>query len=238
MKSIGYVVTAVVLAVLGAVVLAFALIERRIASAEEMLASLDLVKAGAAYDRLEKDLGSARYVPWLSGDEVDRIRVRRAAVRYWNGDYDNVLVIRDANAGQRADPELLFIAANSIFRAGQRVASDAQDRLRTIDEARSAYQAVLSASAGHPDAAFNYEYLAVLRDELTRSRLPRAPAAGNTARLPDPLPDPRTRTLHGREGAPPPPQSGDKFNIHVPEEPDERGKGKEPGTEQLLRRKG
>lgn len=235
MKSIGgYVVMTLVLTALGAVVLAGGLLDHRIARAEEALASLDFVETAEAYDELEQSVAYARYVPWMAGGALNRLRARRAAVRYWDGDYEALLAVtRDARGGEATDPDLLFIAANGIYRLGATRAADRQRMLRSIDAAREAYQVVLRESAGHPDAAFNYEYLGLVRDEIAKgqSRIPGPPGNGGGLALGRP-------TLHGREGAPPPGRKDEEFNIYVPEEPDERGKGVEPGSDELRRRKG
>lgn len=235
MKSIGgYVVVAVVLTALGAVALAGGLLEHRIARAEEALASLDFAETAAAYDELEQSVAYARYVPWIAGDALNRIHARRAAVRYWDGDYETLLAVtRDASGGETTDAELLFIAANAIYRLGLTRAPDRQSILRSLDDARGAYQVVLRESAGHPDAAFNYEYLGLIRDEIAkgRSRILGSPGSGDELAF-------GRQTLHGREGAPPAGRSKEEFNIYVPEEPDERGKGLEPGSDELRRRKG
>lgn len=234
MKSIsGYVVMAIVLAALGAVVLAGGRLEHRIAGAEESLAALDFVETAAAYDALDQSVALARYVPWMAGDALNRIRARRAAVRYWSGDYESLIAsTRDAVEGEATDVDVLFIAANATYRLGASPAADAQSLLRSIDAARGAYQVVLRESAGHADAAFNYEFLGRLRDEVAKGR--GRVAASQTAGALAPAP----QTMHGREGAPPPGRSLEDFNVYVPEEPDEQGKGKEPGPEEMRRRKG
>lgn len=228
MKSIGgYVAGGLVLAALGAVALAGGLIEHRIAHAKEALASLDFGETAAAYDKLEQYVAYARYMPWIAGDALNRIRARRAAVRYWEGDHDALLpVTRDASAGEQTDPELLFIAANATYRLGQKRAADRASMLRALDDARGAYQVVLRESTGHADAAFNYEYLALVRDEIAKGRRR------------DELAGLGKQTLHGREGGPPPAKRLDEFKILVPEEDQERQRGKEAGGDQLRRRRG
>ena len=236
MKTVGgYVVAALALAALGAVALAVGRLEHRIARADEALVSLDFVESARAYDDLEPYAGYARYVPWIGGDALRRMRASRAAVRYWGGEYDTLLSFaRGETAGGDADTELLFIAANAAYRLGQQRAADGPRMLRAIDDARAAYQAVLSEGPGHPDAAFNYEYLLGVRDDLAKGRLAasRTRAPGEEGRTPAP------QTLHGREGAPPPGRSQKEFKVYVPEDRDERTKQSEPGSDQVRQRKG
>ena len=150
MKSTGgYVVAALVFAALGAVALGGGLVEHRIARADEMLMSLDFAGTATAYDELAQYVDSARYVPWIAGAALDHVRARRAAARYWDGDYDAlVAVTRDASAeGNRA---VLFIAANSIYRLAQSRASDEQRLLRAIDDARDVYLVIIERGPRQP----------------------------------------------------------------------------------------
>ena len=236
MKTIGgYVVAALALVVLGGVALAVGRLEHRIAAADEALVSLDFVESARAYDELEQYAGYARYVPWIGGDALTRMRASRAAVRYWGGDYDALLSLaRGQTADGDADTELLFIAANAAYRLGQQRAADRPGMMRAIDDARAAYQVVLSEGGGHPDAAFNYEYLLVVRDDLAKGgRLAssRTPAPGDEGPQ-------APQTLHGREGAPPPGRSQKEFKVYVPEDRDERSKENERGGDQVRQRKG
>ena len=237
MKTIGgWVFAALALAALGVVALAAGRVEHRIAGAEQAFASLDLAESARAYDELEQSLAYLRFVPWVGGDAVRRMRASRAAVEYWNGDYDALLSLtRGEAAGENADPELLFIAANATYRLGQQRSADRDSMLRAVDDARAAYQVVLTESRGHADAAFNYEYLLAVRDELARAR----PAAAGRARPPgEEAAGQGQQTLHGREGGPPPERSQKEFKVYVPEDRDERTNETAPGSDQVRQRKG
>ena len=236
MRSIGaYVGAALALATLSAVALAAGRLEHGIARADEALVSLDFVESARAYDELDPYVGYARYIPWIGGDALKRIRANRAAVRYWDGDYDALLSLARGEAADAAsDADLLFIAANAAYRLGVQRAPDGPSMLRAIDDARTAYQVVLRDSGNHPDAAFNYEYMLVVRDRIaTGGRLPAAkPQAGDEGGAPAP------QTLHGREGAPPPGRSQKEFKVYVPEDRDERKNDSAPGSDQVRQRKG
>ena len=236
MRSIGaYVGAALALAALSAVALAVGRLEHGIARADEALVSLDFVESARAYDELEQYVGYARYVPWIGRDALARIRASRAAVRYWEGDYDALLSLaRGDAAGAAPDTELLFVAANAAYRMGLQRAADGPSLLRGIDAARTAYQVVLRDGGNHPDAAFNYEYMLVVRDRIaTGGRLAGAkPQAGNESTAP------AQQTLHGREGGPPPGRSQKEFKVYVPEDRDERKNDSAPGSDQVRQRKG
>lgn len=231
MKSIGgYVVAAVVGAVLGMAAVAVGLLEHRIARAEEAMASLDFTESVLAYDDLEQSLWYAEYLPWIADDTMTRVRARRAAVRYWGGDYDALLALTREQGNEESDTELLFIAANAMYRIGQERAADAAAMVRAIDDARAAYQTVLRQTDGHADAAFNYEYMMVMRDEIAKGTRRGAPAASRPMVV--------QHTIHGREGGPPPGRTDEEFKVFVPEDRDERSKGTTPGGDQMRQRKG
>jgi hypothetical protein len=235
MKTIGgWVFAALVLAALGAGAIAAGRVEHRIARAEQALAALDFVESALAYEELEQSLAYLRFVPWIGEDALRRMRASRAAVEYWDGDYDALLSLaRGESAGENPDPELLFIAANATYRLGQQRAADRDAMLRAIDDARAAYQVVLTESGGHADAAFNYEYLLGLRDGIARARLPsrvQPPGEEGSGQ--------GQQTLHGREGAPPPERSQKEFKVYVPEDRDESTNETEPGSDQVRQRKG
>lgn len=227
----GSVAAAVALAALGGLAVAVGTIEHRVARAEEALASLDYVETTRAYDELEPYVRYARYLPWSGGETLTRMRAHRAAVQYWQGDYGALAALgRETAEEGGTDADVLFLAANATYRLAQKRAFERQAVLRALDETRGAYQTVLRESAAHADAAFNYEYLGRMRDLVTKA--PGRPGSAN------PLADAGTRTLHGREGAPPPGRPEDDFKIFVPEEPEERGRGSDPGSDQLRRRRG
>ncbi len=232
MRTIGgQVAAALVLAVLGGMALAAGRVEHRMARAEEALAVLDFSAAARAYAELEEYEAYERFIPWLSSD-LKRFAAQRAAIRYWEGDYDAIAALRDP--GREADPDTLFIAANALYRLGQAHGADRQALLRALDEALAAYRAVLTRDGGKSDAAFNYEYVALVRNELIKGQrrtLPGAPVASGAA---DPA-----QTLHGREGGAPPDRPEDNQKLFVPADPDDGpDKSTAPGGEQLRQRKG
>ena len=237
MKSIGgYVVAAVACAVLGMAAVAAGLLEHRLADAEEAMVSLDFAESVRAYDALEGSLWYADYVPWVAEDALAQVRARRAAVRYWDGDYDALLALTRGQGDGEGDANLLFIAANAMYRMGQERAADPAAMLRAIDDARAAYQTVLRQTGGHADAAFNYEYMMVMRDDLAARSARRGPAAGAPVAVSRPVAVPHT--IHGREGGPPPGRTDEEFKVFVPEDRDERSKGTTPGGDQVRQRKG
>ena len=233
MRTIGgQLAASLILAALGGVAVATGRIEHRMARAEEAFAVLDFSAAARAYAELEEYEAYGRFVPWLASD-LKRLAARRAAIRYWEGDYDALVALRDPGRGE-ADPETLFIAANALYRLGQAHGADRQALLRALDEALDAYRAVLTRDGSQSDAAFNYEYVTFVRNELIegqRRTLPGAPVADGAA---DPAP-----TLHGREGGAPPDRPEDNQKLFVPPDPDDGpDRSTAPGGDQLRQRKG
>jgi hypothetical protein len=230
MRSIGgYAVAAVVLAVLGGAAVAAGRIEHRLAVAEEALASLDFAAAARAYEGLDEYMAYARFVPWLSAD-LRRVQAQRAAVQYWEGDYDALARLGDP---ETADAETLFIAANAVYRLGRARGADRAALTRALDQAIGAYRDVLTRDGARSDAAFNYEYLVMQRNELAKGRRGPSPA-GSGEEQPAPA-----HTLHGREGGPPPDQPEDNQKIFVPADPDDATEQElTPGGDQIRERKG
>ena len=234
MKRIGrYVVAAVVCAVSGAVAFAVGRLEHRIADAETAMASLDFATSERAYGELEQSLWYGDYAPWLAGETQRRIRAYRAAARYWQGDYEAIPELTRSDRDGEVNAQLLFLAANSLYRIGQQRAGTPADMLEAIDQARAAYQTVLRETATHPDAAFNYEYMVAARNQIARTTRRTASSPAGLARQAV-----VHHTIHGVEGGPPPGRTGEKFEIFVPQNEEERTKGTKSGGDQLRQRKG
>jgi tetratricopeptide (TPR) repeat protein len=231
MKSIGgYVVAALALVALGSVAIGVGRFQHRLAQADEALAALNFAESARAYAELEASVGYARYIPWLGDDALRRIRANHAAVHYWEGDYEALLSLAEVTDDD-IDPDLLFVAANAVYRVGQLRGADRQSLLRAVDAARAAYQVVLREHGNHPDAAFNYEYLLRVGDEIAMSDvLPSSVQPSGDESVP--------QTLHGREGAPPSGQAEEEFEVYVPEDRDEDERGTAPGSGEVRQRKG
>lgn len=127
-----------------------------------------------------------------------------ATVAYWLGQYGNVVPDTDTTA---SDAAVLRTAANAAFRDTQRDIPGTGSRqpgavVQRLDGVLQAYASAMKASARDLDAAYNYEYVARLRDQVARSqgkvRLGPAPAAAMAGDLP------AGSTIHGKPGMPPP----------------------------------
>jgi hypothetical protein len=169
----------------------------RVATAKERLATLDL----QVDDRLDADSNSAD------------IRRTRTTVEYWLGRYGEVT--EEANGD--LDAEVLLAAANAAFRLHEREGGAGPAQVQRLDGVLQAYVAVLKAAPEHMDAAYNYEYVSRVRDQMARSggkpvkEMPRTAAA---PRRPGDLP--AGPTLHGRPGGPPPDMKAEEMEVIAP----------------------
>lgn len=185
----------------------------RVAVAKERLATLDL----QVDDDLEADATRSDYLPnYLSiGAQPlsTDIRRTRTTVEYWLARYGEVI---DAANGD-LDAEVLLAAANAAFRTQERERGAGAAQVQRLDGVLQAYVAVLKAAPKHRDAAYNYEYVSRLRDQVARSggkpvkELPRTAAA---PRKPDDLP--AGPTVHGRPGGPPPDMKAEEMDVIAP----------------------
>lgn len=143
----------------------------------------------------------------------DAVRVANATAAYWLGRYDSVT----ADTGDaEADAEVLLTAANAAFRDSQRDPGAGPAAVQRLDGVLNAYASALKASPRSRDAAYNYEFVARLRDQAARSQgktvkpLSAPPAAAGDL--------PGGPTIHGRPGAPPPDAKMEDLQMLAPME--------------------
>ena len=143
-----------------------------VARAEEALATFDAALADGIYARLEKTLGMGRHIPWiLDGARAD-LQVRRSRLSYWRRDYAAVLeeTATEENA-KTLTPALRFIRANARYRAIAAERSREQV-IKDLGESIRDYAKTVDADPTFADAAFNYEYLVMLRDDIAGGKRP------------------------------------------------------------------
>lgn len=151
----------------------------------------------------------------------DDIRVARATVAYWLGRYG--VVAEDTGTGQ-ADAAILLAAANASFREAQRDPRTGPAAAQKLDGVLQAYaSAMKAASSGDvvaKDAAYNYEFVARLRDQVARTSQGRAAKLGPlTPAKPQFGGDlPIGATVHGAPGAPPPDAKMEELQMIAPME--------------------
>jgi hypothetical protein len=144
-----------------------------------------------------------------------------ATVAYWLGDYAGVTLRQGsgqaADTGADADASVLRMVANAAFRQNQRDPATGPTAVQRLDGVLQAYASALKASSRDVDAAYNYEYVARLRDQVARAPQgkpskprPAAPVALTVGDLP------AGPTIHGRPGAPPPDAKMEELEMLAP----------------------
>ena len=196
-----YLITAAVLGALAAAAAGAGRFDRRLAGAERQLATLAFDDAEAAYAEAARALDAAGAGGWLFGGARADVETRRAALRYWRGDWAGLLAdYADASPAATGNLSLQFVLANAAARAALDPDADREQALRALDGAIDVYLGVIQESPDHADAAYNYEYLLRVRAHV---------ASG--ADLPAP---PQGR--HGREGEAPEDGALEEIEIYVP----------------------
>lgn len=200
---------AIVLAIAAWLSWSEAKLTREVGDAREQIATLQFGNVPAA---LDTDATLSEYLPGRRRLS-DEVRVATATVAYWLGRYDSVAA--DTNNAE-ADADLLLSAANAAFRQSQRDPLTGPAGVQRLDGVLSAYASALKAAPRHRDAAFNYEYVARVRDQVARApgrALKPAPASLATG---GDLP--AGPTIHGRPGAPPPEAKMEELEMLAPME--------------------
>ena len=221
-----------------------AALARRVADAQRRLATLHFdAEDGIAED--ESPLNRLS-VPVVSLDQ--EIREHRARSEYWrrraeNGATDAAAIAplpgarggNQAEGAEAADPDVMFLATNTAFRAATRLTTDRPRTVERLDTVIQAYGEVLRTDPANVDAAYNYEYAVRTRDTIARGR---KEAARGRKTLDDQLGGsvdlPAGPTIHGRPGGPPPEIPGDQFRTIAPmpyEEREESDPGRGPGPQ-------
>ena len=229
MKSFtGFLIGAVILALAGAALLGAARLERHLADAHEQAATLRYAEAQDSLAAAEEYAAYASWIPGVGEPTLKEIRARQAAIQYWRKDYDAVLPERTEPVAlvDETNVDLQLVVANAAFRVGYAQAKDRATMIQALDEAASGYMTVLKNNTWHPDAAYNYEYVIRLRDELARNR---------RLAIPEEKPDGDL----GEEGEPSAATSSEGFEIYIPLESDEKApEGGDAGKASTKDRKG
>jgi hypothetical protein len=105
---------------------------------------------------------------------VREVRARQAALQYWQGDYAKVLPAQaePVAAVDESNVELQLVVANAAYRSGLKGVTERTAAIQALTEAANGYLTVLKNNTWHEQAAYNYEYVIRLRDEVTKGRKP------------------------------------------------------------------
>ena len=218
----------IVLGVFGAASLGVARLEGHMADAQQRLATLQYESAKESLDEASQYADHARWVPWLGRDERQEIRARGAALQYWKKQYDELVPAQAEPVAAVGDDnvELQLVVANAAYRLGQGRSKDKTTTMKALEEAAAGYLTVLKNNTWHSDAAYNYEYIVRLRDELAKGKNP-------------PQQPPSDNSELGEGGAPTPETTKQGFEIYVPLQNDEKSpSGGDAGKASTKDRKG
>jgi hypothetical protein len=229
MKSIaGLLIGAIVAVAAGFVSLTAARLQNHMANAQEQVATRQYDAARDSLDAAERYLEYGQWIPGIGGESLREVRARKAAVQYWQGEYDAVLPAQaEPVAGvDETNVELQLVVANAAFRAGLTGEKDRTAAVQALNEAAGGYLTVLKNNTWHEDAAHNYEYVVRLRDEVAKGRRP-------------PAGQPEQGEDLGESGAPSPATTLKGFEIYIPLEGNEKTpEGGEAGKAEVKQRKG
>src|SRR5947207_3337678 len=156
MKSIvAPLLAAIALALVGAGFWMAGHAERRIADVHLELATLQYRSAGADGEAAAQAMDLERRVPVVGPQAVADVRDVTATAKYWQGDHAAIAPQKDATGNvTESDPVILMLSANAAFR-GSQGAADRGDVARRLDAATKSYAAVVKATSGQLDAAYN-----------------------------------------------------------------------------------
>lgn len=157
---------------------------------------------------------------------------QKATGDYWLAEYDDLVRTR----GGDPDPVVMHMAANAAYRVARQGGDVGTEAATRLDGVLEAYAAVLKADGAHPDAAWNYEFVARTRDILARARVAGPRRASPTS--PGLAPPPSNRSVHGAPGAPPPEAKGEEFETIAPMDFGDREAQPEPTPGTTIKRKG
>jgi len=166
--SLRYLIAAILLGGVAVTLLQAARLEHRVARADQEMATLNLSQAARSYDEIADSLAVTGRFPWLLRGTRDEVAVRQAAVRYWRGDYMSLVAdYTSADSPSMADNlDLQFVIANADYRSLQRPESNRELVLGTLDHAIGVYRRLLESNEAHLEAAFNYEVMVRLRNQI------------------------------------------------------------------------
>jgi hypothetical protein len=183
----------------------------RVAEAKQAIATFNYDEANALAPRA----ALSDYLPGARRKLSDDIRIAKANVAYWLGRYDSVAA---DTANGAADADILLAAANAAYRESQRDPATGPAAVQRLDGVLQAYAAVLKAAPRHAEAAYNYEYVARVRDQVAKAPIGKSAKApgGAGPRMGGDLPI--GPTIHGGPGAPPPDAKMEELQTIAPME--------------------
>ena len=206
---------------------------RRVADAHLRLATLRYDSA----DAIDSTTPAWNQRRWQMGALADDVERHRAAVTYWLGRYQALTPLIEVTGPLAPqDPAVRFAAANAAYRTSNPEAGDSKTAVERLDSVMQAYADLLRMDPSHLDAAYNYEYIARVRDTIAKGKKPMHAGLNPTDTIQADLPV--GLTIHGRPGAPPPETNLGEFKTLTPMKFEEREEQADPGRGTFQRRRG
>jgi hypothetical protein len=229
MKAVaGYLIGAVLLAVVAVVLFRVGVLDREMADAEERAVDAEYAPLDAVLSSAEPYYEYASKLPWVGSRPLNELRARKAALQYWQHRYGELVPRKeDPLEGVPADNvDLQFLIASGFVRQSAAGAKDRIATLNALEAGIGAYSTVLKNAVRHEDAAYNYEYLVKLRNDVDKGRR-------KTGIPPEP------ESPHGANGSPEEQSESAAFKIYVPLDSKERtDTDGEAGKAAPIKRKG
>jgi hypothetical protein len=214
MKGItGYLLSAILLALAGAALLVAAGLDRDLASAQEHIVAQKYDAVEPAYEKAEKYYDYASHMPGIGDGPANEIRTKHATLHYWQKDYAAVIPQQTDPVGSipQDNSDLQLVVANAVYRMNQSKMKDKETTIAALDQSILTYVTVLKNAPRNEAAAYNFELLVRLRDEIDKGKRKPGPAE-MVLKGPD-----------GAAGAPPTIDSSmSDFKIYIPLESQER----------------
>jgi hypothetical protein len=210
---------------------------RRLADAQLRLATL---KLGDTTD-LDEDTTMFERMPPPIGLPPNTEERHEATVSYWMARYTSLTGMTSAaNGPAPTDAEMLLLAANAAYRTSAPQSADKKGAVARLDSVIQAYADVMRKDPSLSDAAYNYEYVTRLRDQIAKST---GKNAKEVKKGPPEPPDvsvdlPAGPTIHGKPGGPPEGTAMSDFKTVTPMRYDEREEQMDPGLGKKIQRKG
>lgn len=238
MKRIFGAAMAIVLSfLLGCGALAIGFYHLDAARAGEAIATFDAPLAEGLRARLEKTKVMGSRIPWIFEAVREELQVRRSRLSYWQQDYAAILEeTAAAEENEKAlSPSLRFIRANARYRT----IAGGQSREKVIEGLEQSirdYAKVIEADPTFTDAAFNYELLLMLRNDIAVDK--RSGPFSHRGAQRSPLDT--MKGAHGEQGAEPSSKTPQRMKVLVPSEGDEalEKRGPLPGKGSATKKRG
>lgn len=222
----GYFIFVVVFVLAGIGLLMASAFERDMADAQQHLSTMRFDEASASLAKATTDARYATWIPSVGVSAQKDIRLRQASLDYWQRRYDAIIPRQSDPVGavEADNVNLQMVVADAAYRVGQGTTKDKASTIQALDEAISNYLSVLKNDRWDEDAAYNYEYLVRLRDDIAKGRKKQV--------------DEGVQSQLGTAGAPAKSASTKEFQIYVPLQGNERTEAAQAGKGTPVKRKG